>query len=77
MIMALPKIISILAPKIFKVIKNLRSKEGGEGSFNMKLLGKDIAVDIVKVALIVIVLLALFGVISFEDAEKAKDLIQD
>jgi len=73
--MALPAIITAIAPKIFKVIKNLRSKEGGEGNFNMKLLGKDIAIDIVKIALIVIVLLTLFGVISWEDASKAKEFL--
>jgi len=71
--MALPKIISLLAPKIFKVIKNLKSKEGGEGKFNLKLLGKDMAIDLFKVAIVIIVLLAVFGIIDWETVEKAME----
>jgi len=72
--MALPKIISILAPKIFKVIKNLKSKAGGEGKFNLKLLGQDIAIDLTVIAgasIIIIIFLAVLGIISWETLEKA------
>ncbi len=71
MIMALPKLISILAPKIFKVIKNLKSKDGGEGKLNLKLFGQDIAVDLFRVGIFIVVLLAVFGVIDWETVEKA------
>ncbi len=74
MIMALPKIISILAPKIFKVIKNLKSKEGGKGNFNMKLLGKDIAIDVAKIALIGLLIYALITG-NWEAAEKGKEFL--
>ena len=70
MIMALPKIIGVLAPKLFKVIKNLKSKEGGEGKFNVKLLGKDIAVDLFRVGILILVLLTAVGVIKIEMLEK-------
>ncbi len=73
MIMALPKIISILAPKIFKLIKNLKSKEGGEGKLNVKLLGQDVAIDFFRVGLFIVVLLAVFGVIDWETVEKASE----
>jgi len=73
MIMALPKIISILAPKIFKVIKNLKSKDGGEGKLNVKLLGQDVAIDLFRVGLFIVVLLAVFGVVDWETVEKASE----
>jgi len=71
MIMALPKILSVIAPKIFKVIKNLKSKAGGEGKINLKLFGQDIAVDLFRVGIFIVVLLAVFGVIDWETVEKA------
>ncbi len=73
MIMALKigKIISVIAPKVFKIVKNLKSKDGGEGNFNMKLLGKDVAIDLFRVAIVLIVLLAAFGIVSWESVEKA------
>ena len=73
MIMALPKIISILAPKLFKVIKNLKSKDGGEGKLNVKLLGQDVAIDLFRVGMFIVVLLAVFGVIDWETVEKASE----
>lgn len=77
MIMALKigKIISIVAPKIFKVVKNLKSKDGGEGNFNVKLLGKDVAVDLFRAAIVIIVLLAVFGIVSWESVEKAMEYL--
>ncbi len=69
------KVISALAPKVFKVIKNLKSKEGGEGNFNMKLLGKDVAVDLFKIAIVLVVLLAVFGMITWENVEKAAEYL--
>jgi len=71
--MALPKIISILAPKIFKLIKNLKSKDGGEGKLNVKLLGQDVAIDLFRVGLVIVVLLAVFGVVDWETVEKASE----
>ena len=69
--MALPKILSVIAPKIFKVIKNLKSKAGGEGKINVKLFGQDVAVDLFRVGIFIVVLLAVFGVIDWETVEKA------
>ncbi len=71
--MAIGKIISVLAPKIFKLIKNLKSKEGGEGKLNVKLLGQDVAVDLFRVGLFIVALLAVFGVIDWETVEKASE----
>ncbi len=73
MIMALGKLISVLAPKIFKVIKNFKSKDGGVGKLNVKLLGQDVAIDLFRVGLFIVVLLAVFGVVDWETVEKASE----
>jgi len=64
-------ILSVIAPKIFRVIKNLKSKAGGEGKINLKLFGQDVAVDLFRVGIFIVVLLAVFGVIDWETVEKA------
>jgi len=71
--MALGKLISVLAPKIFKVIKNLKSRAGGEGKLNVKLLGQDVVIDLFRVGIFIVVLLAVFGVVDWDTVEKASE----
>ncbi len=77
MIMALKvgKIIAAVAPKVFKIVKNLKSKDGGEGKINVKKIFQDGSIDLFKVAIVIIVFLAIFGVVTWETVEKAMQFL--
>ena len=59
MTLKIGKLIAKIAPKVFKTIKNL------------KLLGKDVAIDLFKLALVITVILAVLGVIPWDTVDKA------
>ena len=58
------------------IVKNFLGDKGGSGKVNSVLIVKDVKIDLVKLALIIAALGALFGWWSFEDVEKINEVLK-
>lgn len=61
---------------VSSIVRNLKSAKGGHGKINTGMIFKDGMLDLFKVAVVVLVLLAAFGVIDKETVEWAVGIFE-
>lgn len=56
-------------------INNVASQEGGQGQINPERIKQDLGIDLAKIVVIILTIMALAGWISWEDATAAKEFL--